>query len=110
MSQSLKLSHIFALVVGSILVATASITIATETGAEPRTLIECHDLLPDGIRYDFKITSDIDTRKGQKGKLSVSLLDAENPESHEVPDGAGAFLQCVQKVVGVGDGEGWPEV
>ena len=41
-------------------------------------------------------------------ELCVSLVDTQNPGSTELPEDAGAFLQCVQKVVGIGNDGGWP--
>jgi len=111
MKHSLKIKHSVALAVGGVVIGLASTNLAAETSKtndQPSTLIECHELVPDNVRYDFKITSDIDTRDGQQGELSVTLLDAANPGSTELPQGADEFLRCVQHVVGVGADEGWP--
>ena len=107
MTHSLKFKHVASLVVGSVLVTTACSTLA-EPAVENSTLIECHELLPEGVQYKFEIDSTIDTREGETGELSVSLVDTQNPGSTELPEDAGAFLQCVQKVVGIGNDEGWP--
>ena len=109
MTQVLKPNHIVSLALGSALITLGSTALAGEIGDQPSTLIQCHELVPEGVQYDFKITSDIDTRAGQHGQLSVTLVDAANPDSTELPEGAGEFLRCVQKLVGVGKNEGWPE-
>ena len=109
MTHSIKPKHIFTLLLIGSLTAIASASFASENSLKPPTLMQCHELLPEGIQYNFRITSDIDTREGQKGHLSVSLKDESNPESREVPAGAGDFLQCVQKVVGVGEDKDWPK-
>jgi hypothetical protein len=64
--------------------------------------------LPEGVQYEFRVISDIDTREGQSSELKVTLLDASNPESKEWPVDAERFLKCVQGVLGIGDDEGWP--
>ena len=109
MTYVLKPQHIVSLALGSALITLGSTALAGEIGDQPSTLIQCHKLVPEGVQYDFKITSDIDTRAGQQGQLSVTLVDAANPDSTELPEGAGEFLRCVQKLVGVGKNEGWPE-
>ena len=41
----------------------------------------------------------------------MTLVDATKPsKDDEIPKEAGEFLKCLQKVIGVGDDEGWPEV
>ena len=109
MTQVLKPHHIVSLALASALITLGSTALAGEIGDQPSMLIQCHELVPEGVQYDFKITSDIDTRAGQHGQLSVTLVDAANPDSIELPEGAGEFLRCVQKLVGVGKNEGWPE-
>lgn len=108
MTHSLKPKHIIALTFGCALAASASSILAAQNVSGSSTLIQCHELLPEGVQYDFKITSAIDTREGASGELNVTLIDPSTPDSNDIPDGAGDFLRCVQKVVGVGDNEGWP--
>jgi len=64
------------------------------------------------VQYALKITSDIDTREGRRGSIRMTLVDATKPDSEDsdIPEGAGEFLKCLQKVIGVGDDESWPEV
>ncbi len=109
MTHSLKPIHFAVLAMSGTLISLASTNLAAETVEQPVTLIQCHELVPDGVQYDFKITSDIDTRAGQQGELSVTLTDASNPDSTELPEGAGEFVRCVQEVVGIGNDQGWPE-
>ena len=109
MKHIIKPSHLVTLAIAGSLTAIASTSLADQSNSEQTTLIECHELLPDGVQYDFRISSEIDTREGEKGHLSVSLIDPAKPESRDVPSGANEFLQCVQKVVGVGNDKGWPE-
>lgn len=109
MKHFIKPNHLLTLALAGSLSAIATASFAGQRSSEQTTLMGCHKLLPDGVKYDFTIASEIDTREGQKGHLSVSLKDSLAPESREVPSGAGEFLQCIQKVVGVGDGKGWPE-
>lgn len=109
MTHSIKPNHILTLFLVGSLAAIASASFAAESNTELPTLMQCHDLLPEGVQYDFRITSEIDTREGKKGHLNVTLIDASNPDSSEVPNGANEFLQCVQKIVGVGEDEGWPK-
>lgn len=108
MRHTLKIGHGVLLAIGGLLAAFASASLASDVADQPATLIQCHELVPDGVQYDFTIASDIDTRDGQQGALSVTLVDAANPDSTDLPEGAGEFLGCVQKVVGIGDDEGWP--
>jgi len=109
MKHFIKPNHILTLMLAGSLTVIASTSLAGQSSSEPLTLMECHNLLPAGVQYDFRITSSIDTREGQNGHLSVSLVDQLNPDSQDVPSGAGEFLQCVRKVVGVGDDKNWPE-
>ena len=92
MTHSFQSRHALALIVGGALVAAASSNLAAHDDAERPTLIQCHELLPEGVQYDFKIASDIDTREGQQGELTVTLVDASKPGSHELPEGSGEFL------------------
>ena len=108
MSYKLTLKHAATLTLCSAFVATASTSIAAQSAGNPSTLVACHELLPEGIQYEFEIDSAIDTREGETGELSVTLTDPLKPGSTDVPAGAEAFLQCVQKVVGIGNDEGWP--
>ena len=108
MTHSLKLKHITALAFGCALAASASSILAVQNDNGSSTLIQCHELLPADVQYDFRITSAIDTREGANGELNVTLIDPSMPESNDIPDGAGDFLRCVQKIVGVGNDEGWP--
>jgi hypothetical protein len=110
MTYSLKKKHVFTIVVGGALIAAASINIAAaQDTAERPSLVQCHELLPKDVQYDLKIISDIDTREGQEGTLRMTLVDASKPGSDDIPEGAGEFLQCLQKVIGIRDDEGWPK-
>jgi beta-lactamase regulating signal transducer with metallopeptidase domain len=109
MKHTIKPNHILTLMLAGSLTSIASASFAAQSNAESPTLIQCHELLPEGVQYDFRIRSAIDTREGRKGDLSITLIDSLNPDSHEVPSGAGEFLQCIQKVVGVGEDKDWPE-
>lgn len=109
MTHSLRPKHILALTFASALIIAASANLSAQGIKEPSTLLQCHELLPEGVQYDFQITSVIDTRSGQKAQLAVSLVDASQPNAQTLPEGAGAFLQCVQKVVGLAGESDWPE-
>jgi len=109
MRKVLKPRYVLSTAVGLIMIAVASSNMAGQSDPKNQTLLQCHKLLPSGVQYDFEITSDIDTRDGQKGALSVSLIDTSNPDSEDLPDGAGPFLQCVQKVVGLENEDSWPD-
>ena len=109
MKHSTKANHILTLILAGSLTAIASASLAAQSNTEASTLMQCHELLPEGVQYDFRIASTIDTREGQEGELRVSLVDSLNPDSRDVPEGAGDFLQCVQKVVGLGDAKDWPK-
>lgn len=108
MTYSLKLKHILTLIAGSTIVAVASTNVAAQEPAEKPTLMQCHKLLPKGVQYNFEISSDIDTRDRQETNMTISLADAEKPNSDEIPAGAGEFWRCVEKVVG--DDKDWPDV
>ena len=109
MTHTLKARHLCSLALGGALMTVANAAPVEGLATDQPTLIACHDLLPDGVQYDFRIVSDIDTREGRTGKLSVTLLDSSRPDSHEVPAEAGDFLSCVQGLVGVGPDSGWPD-
>jgi beta-lactamase regulating signal transducer with metallopeptidase domain len=109
MKHTLKANHIMTLTLAGALTMVASSTLAEQHLSVSPTLIECHKLLPKGVKYDFNITSKIDTREGKENNLSVSINDPSKPDSQEIPKGAGGFLQCVQKVLGVGNNKGWPK-
>ena len=108
MTHSIKPKHIMTILLAGSLIGGASASFAGPTKAESLTLIECHDLIPEGVQYNFTISSAIDTRAEQDNNLSVSLTDKLAPESRDVPSGAEPFLQCVQKVIGIGGNSGWP--
>ena len=101
--------HFLILGCASLALAGVSAVAATDSGEVLKpTLIECHKLVPEGVQYDFRITSNIDTREGRTGEMNVTLVDPSAEQTGEIPSGAEQFLACVQGVVGVGDGEGWP--
>ena len=109
MNLKLKLRHLIVLGSASVLLTAAGVNAGSESSPKPnKTLIECLDLAPEGVKYDFRIISDIDTREGKKSELTVTLLDAENPEPPDWPVGSKQLMQCIQTVLGVGDDEGWP--
>ena len=109
MTHSTKANHILTLILAGSLTVVASASFAAQSSNDSPTLMQCHELLPEGVQYDFQIRSAIDTRAGQDGELSVSLTDNSKPDSREIPNGAGDFLQCVQKVVGLGEAKDWPK-
>jgi len=109
MNPKLKLRHLLVLFCASFVLAAVGATAASESSSESvPTLVGCHEYLPEGVQYEFRVISDIDTREGQSSELKVNLLDASNPESKEWPVDAERFLKCVQGVLGIGDDEGWP--
>lgn len=110
MTYSLKMTHLLALVVGVVLTAAASSNLASQETEDRPSLLECHELLPENVQYDLSITSDIDTRAENRNTVRMMLTDSTKPGVEELPKEAGAFLKCLQKVIGVGDDEGWPEV
>ena len=109
MTHALNAKHVLTLAGAGALITIASTALSAQEVSENPTLIQCHKLLPKDAKYDLSITSNIDTREGQSGEMTVTLTDPSNPDSEELPEGAGAFVQCLQKVVGVGDNEGWPK-
>ena len=106
-NHSLKPRHLITLALGCTLMGAASSNLAAQDPVDSTTLIDCHDLLPDEVQYRFEITSAIDTRKGESTELNLTLSDAQS-NSTDIPAGAEEFLRCVQKVVGIGNDEGWP--
>ena len=110
MTYSFTVTHVFALFVGSVLIATASTNLAAQDVEERPSLVQCHELLPKNVQYDLSITSDIDTRAEDRNTIRMMLTDSTKPGVEELPKEAGEFLKCLQKVIGVGDDEGWPEV
>jgi len=111
MTYSLKKKHILTLLAGSTLIAAASTNLAAQDIEERPSLVQCHKLLPDNVQYDLNITSDIDTREENRTAIRMTLVDATKPgKDDDIPKEAGEFLKCLQKVIGVGDDEGWPEV
>ncbi len=111
MTYSLTKTHVLALIIGSALIAAASTNLAAQEIEERPSLVQCHKLLPKNVQYDLKITSDIDTRGEDRNTIRMTLVDATKPSAEdEIPKEAGEFLKCLQKVIGVGDDEGWPEV
>lgn len=70
------------------------------------SLVDCNDRLPDGVRYRLEITSEIETGDGDPGgELTVSLRDADNPDSRDIPAGAGPYVRCVMAVLGAGESD-----
>ena len=102
MNYSFKLRHGFMLGISSLLALGVASNISADESPRP-TLIECHDLLPRGVQYDFRIVSEIDTREGQTGEMGITLLDRAKPDDRGIPAGADQFVECVKQVVGVED-------
>ena len=107
MNHRIKPTHLVALTLTALL-ATMAATSFAKNDELTGTLLGCHELVPEGAQYNFEITSIIDTREGQDGNLSITLVDPSNPDSREVPEGALPFLNCVQKVVGLTNEKDWP--
>lgn len=93
----------------SISAATSSKT-SIETSIETSTLIDCFELIPEGVQYEFRVSSDIDTRQGREGEMTVSLIEPGSvPSDKKLPPvGSEPFLECVGMVVGIGADDGWP--
>ncbi len=101
MNHPLKLKHVFILCAGGLLVSVTGASTVAKESANASTLIECHDLLPEGAQYVFEIRSDVDTREGKEHDITMTLLDSTKPGSTEIPQGSEGFVQCVLDVVGI---------
>ena len=109
MTYHIKIKHALVLGFAGILIAAASAGLAAQKAdVSSPTLLDCQDLLPKGAKYEFRITSDVDTREGKTGQMSVTLVDATKPGSTDIPTGSEPFLRCVQGIVGIPENEGWP--
>lgn len=109
MTNTFKIKHAVVLVCAGILLAATSASVtAQQADGSPATLLSCQSLLPEGVKYRFTITSDVDTREGATGQMSVTLMDTSNPESTDIPAGSEAFLRCIQGILGVPDNADWP--
>lgn len=78
-------------------IAVFSSTVLAEAGqASKPTIVECEQEIPDGARWRMSVDRD-----PNEGTLSVTLVDADEPDSHEVPEGAGPYIQCLFSVLGI---------
>jgi beta-lactamase regulating signal transducer with metallopeptidase domain len=74
----------------------SSIVLAEADQASKPTVVECEREIPDGARWRMSVDRD-----PNEGTLSVMLVDADEPDSHEVPEGAGPYIQCLFGVLGI---------
>lgn len=68
----------------------------------PRTLIDCNATLPDDVHYQVDIQYDPHSyADGRRSEMKVSLVDPMQPDAAEIPEGAGAYVNCILEIIGV---------
>jgi len=110
MTSKLTVTHLLLITITAALAMSVAAATGSKTLAETSTLLGCFELIPEGVQYEFRVSSDIDTRKGREGEMSVSLVEpgTEPSETKLPPAGSERFLECVGAVVGIEQGDGWP--
>jgi len=74
----------------------ASTVLAVDGQASKPSIVECEKEIPDGARWRMSVNRDLD-----EATLSVTLVDSDDPDSHDVPEGAGPYIQCLFSVLGI---------
>lgn len=109
MNPRLEFKHLGILAFAGILLVAIAANAASDDQQEfGTTLIDCSEILPEGVQYNLQITGDIDTTEGGRNSLFVNITEPDNPDSIEWPEDSLEYMECIRKVLGVGEDEGWP--
>jgi len=102
MNYKFTSKHAIVCAAAALLLSVATLSSAEQkSNNSDRTLFNCLEKLPENVKYKFTVDADVENSGSTKGNISVSLIDVDQPDNHEIPEGSEEFIQCASELLGI---------